>query len=144
MNKIKVEVEVNRGIEKIWKFWNDPISIKMWAFASDDWECTYAENDLVVGGKFVTTMSAKDKSRSFDFSGTYTEIDEHEKICYVMSDDIDDKEARTCEVTFKDLGGGKVQITEMFDGEMENSEEVQKEGWQSILNNFKRYAEAAT
>jgi uncharacterized protein YndB with AHSA1/START domain len=143
MNKIQVEILVNGDLEKVWKFWNEPELIKLWAFASDDWECKYAENNLVVGGKFITRMSAKDKSFGFDFSGTYKEIKEYAKISYVMSDDISDTEARNCEVTFSDIGDGRVKVVEFFDAESENSEEKQKQGWQSILNNFKKAVESS-
>lgn len=141
MEKIHVEINVHGNLDKVWKVWNEPELIKQWAFASDDWECPYAENNLVVGGRFVTRMSAKDKSFSFDFSGTYTNIKEYEKISYVMSDDVNDTMARRCEVTFADLGDGTVTITELFDPEKENSIEMQKNGWQSILNNFKKAVE---
>ncbi len=142
MNKIKVEVIVNADIAKVWKFWNEPEYIKTWAFASDDWEAPYSENDLKTGGKFKTQMSAKDGSASFDFIGTYTEVEKHKKIAYVMSDNIDDNTARRCEVIFEDLNNGQVKITEIFDPENENSEELQRNGWQSILNNFKKSVEA--
>ena len=143
MNKIHVEIVVNGDLKKVWKFWNEPECIKLWAFASDDWECPYAENDLVAGGKFLTRMSAKDKSFGFDFSGTYIEVKEFEKIQYVLSTDINDAEARKCEINFSDLGDGTVKITEIFDPETENSLEMQKNGWQSILNNFKQAVERA-
>jgi uncharacterized protein YndB with AHSA1/START domain len=143
MNKIQVDIEVDANLEKAWKFWNEPELIKSWAFARDDWECPHAENNLVVGGKFMTRMSAKDKSFGFDFAGTYTDIKEYKKIKYVLSDDISDAEARTCEVTFKDMGDGKTKITEIFDPEQQHSEERQREGWQNILNNFKKAVEAA-
>ena len=143
MNKIQVSIIVTSTLEKAWKFWNDPKLIPLWAFASDDWECPRAENNLVVGGTFATTMAAKDKSFSFDFSGTYTDIVEHQKISYVMSQDITDSTARTCEILFKDLGNGTVEITETFDPEQQNSAEMQQNGWQSILNNFKKAVEAA-
>jgi uncharacterized protein YndB with AHSA1/START domain len=96
---------------------------------------------LKVGGKFVTTMSAKDKSFSFDFAGIYTDIKQNEKISYVLSNDINDKQARKCEIIFKDIGNGKVKIIETFDPENQNSIEMQKNGWQSILNNFKKAVE---
>lgn len=141
MNKIQVEVLVKGTIEKVWKFWNEPEYIKLWAFASDDWECPNAQNDLKVGGKFVMTMSAKDKSFSFDFAGTYTEIKQNEMIGYVLSNDINDKQARRCEIIFEDMGDGTVKIIETFDPEDQNSIEMQKNGWQSILNNFKKAVE---
>lgn len=143
MKKIQVEILVNSNVKTAWHFWNEPELIKSWAFASDDWECPYAENNLAVGGKFVTRMSAKDKSFSFDFSGTYTDIKEYERISYVMSNDINDKNARKCEVIFEDLDNDKTKITEIFDAENENSEDRQKDGWQSILNNFKKLVETS-
>jgi len=141
MNKIQVSITVTSTLEKVWKFWNEPEHITTWAFASNDWECPHAENDLVVGGTFITTMSAKDKSFSFDFSGTYTDIIEHKKINYVMSKDINDPAARTCDIIFDDLGDGTIKITETFDPENQNSAELQRNGWQSILNNFKKAVE---
>lgn len=142
MNKIQVNIIVDSNIENAWRFWNEPELIKLWAFASDDWECPHAENDLKVGGKFTTRMAAKDKSFGFDFSGTYTDVKVYEKICYVMSDDINDTEARRCEIFFSKTEDNKVKITETFDPETQNSEEMQKNGWQSILNNFKKAVES--
>lgn len=144
MNKIQVSVIVNADVKKAWDYWNQPEHITSWAFASDDWECPHAENNLTVGGTFITRMAAKDKSFSFDFSGTYTNIEEHHKIAYVLSQDINDATARTCEITFEDMGNGTTQITEVFDPENQNSEEMQKNGWQSILNNFKKAVETTS
>lgn len=141
MNKIQVEILVDADLKKVWKFWNEPDLIKLWAFASNDWECPHAENNLVIGGKFITRMSAKDKSFSFDFAGTYTDIKEYEKISYVLSNDINDTGARKCEIIFEDVGDGKTKITEIFEPEQQHSEERQREGWQSILNNFKKAIE---
>ena len=142
MNKIHVEIIVNADVKKAWRFWNEPALIQQWAFASDDWECPFAENNLVVGGKFVTRMAAKDKSYSFDFAGTYLDVKKFETIRYIMSNDMNDASARTCTVTFKALSDGQTKVTELFDPETENSEERQKAGWQSILNNFKKAVEA--
>ncbi len=88
-------------------------------------------------------MSAKDKSVGFDFTGTYTDIKEYEKISYIMSDDINDLNARRCDVTFQDMGSNTTKIIEIFDAENENSVEMQKLGWQSILNNFKKVVEGS-
>ncbi|HLC59957.1 MAG TPA: SRPBCC domain-containing protein [Candidatus Nanoarchaeia archaeon] len=140
-NKIQVQVLVSANIHKIWEYWNNPEKIKAWAFASDDWECPYAENDLRDGGKFVTRMSTKDQSFGFDFTGTYADIKEFAKISYTMDKGANETKARKCEVIFEDLGNGKVKITETFDPENENSEELQRNGWQGILNNFKKLVE---
>jgi uncharacterized protein YndB with AHSA1/START domain len=134
-NAITVRTSVNAPIEKVWECWNKPEHIKRWAFASDDWEAPAAENDVQVGGKFKTVMAAKDKSASFDFAGTYTAVKEHELIEYDMDD------GRHVKVVFEETPEG-VRVTETFDPENENPEEVQRNGWQAILENFKKYVES--
>lgn len=135
MNKITVETIVKAPLEKVWNYWNQPEHITKWAFASDDWEAPIAENDVRIGGKFKTRMESKtDKTQGFDFEGTYTSVKEHELIEYDMSD------RRHVKVEFQKTPEG-VKITESFDPESENSEELQRNGWQAILNNFKKYTE---
>lgn len=132
---ITIQADIKAPIEKVWQYWNTPIHINKWAFASDDWEASNAENDIQTGGKFKTTMSAKDKSASFDFEGVYTNVTEHEKIAYNMSD------GRHVEILFTQTPDG-VHVVETFDPEDENPIEMQREGWQAILNNFKKYTES--
>jgi predicted 3-demethylubiquinone-9 3-methyltransferase (glyoxalase superfamily)/uncharacterized protein YndB with AHSA1/START domain len=131
---IIVQTVVNAPVEKVWECWNKPEHITGWAFASDDWEAPAAENDLRIGGRFKTTMSAKDKSTGFDFTGVYTSVKEHELIEY----DIDD--GRHVKVEFTELPGG-VQLTEAFEPENTYPREMQRSGWQAILGNFKKYVE---
>lgn len=131
---ITVETIVNAPIERVWQYWNEPEHITRWAFASDDWEAPYAENDLTVGGKFKTVMSAKDKSSSFDFTGVYTVVTLHQHIEYDMDD------GRHVATTFTPTPEG-VRVVETFEMENENSEELQRSGWQAILENFKKYTE---
>lgn len=133
-NAITITAIISAPMEKVWKYWNSPEHIVNWAFASDDWEAPEAENDLRVDGSFRTVMSAKDKSASFDFAGKYTAVDEHKMIAYVMEDG---REVRT---EFAESDGG-VKVTQKFDPENENSLEMQRDGWQAILNNFKNYVE---
>ena len=113
-----------------------------WAFASDDWECPHTTNDLTVGGRFITTMSAKDGSMSFDFTGTYTEIIPLEKISYTMDKILDVHNERTCTVTFSSIDDTHTQVTEVFDPEDMNPSEMQQAGWQAILENFKKFVES--
>lgn len=136
MNKtITVEVLVNVDGTQIWDFWNNPEHIVNWAFASDDWECPKAENDLQVGGHFSYIMQAKDKSTSFNFHGMYTEIDPGKLIRYTMEG------GRQVTVLFNATDDG-IEIIETFEMENVNPEEMQRSGWQAILNNFKKYAES--
>ncbi len=141
MQKIKVATVVGADIKKVWQHWNDAESIKGWAFASDDWECLYAENDLKVGGRFLTRMSAKDGSTAFDFTGTYTEVVEFNTIKYLMDKTDDENKQRECEITFTDLGDGTTKVEEEFDPEETNTPEQQKAGWTAILENFKKFVE---
>jgi uncharacterized protein YndB with AHSA1/START domain len=134
LNAITIQTIVNSPITKVWEYWNKPDHIMKWAFASDDWEAPESENDLRVGGNFKTVMAAKDKSTSFDFEGTYTEVKEHELIEYDFGN-------RHVKIEFIQLLEG-VKIIETFDPENENSEELQRNGWQAILDNFKKYIES--
>ena len=131
---ITVEVSVNAPIEKVWEVWSEPEHITKWNAASEDWHTPRAENDLRTGGKFNSRMEAKDGSFGFDFAGTYNEVREHELIAYTIGD-------RRVEVVFVPLGD-KTLITESFEAETENSLEMQQAGWQSILDNFKKYTES--
>lgn len=136
-NTITIEALVKAPLSKVWEYWNKPEHIEHWAFASDDWEAYGAENDLCVGGAFKTTMAAKDKSASFDFGGVYTAIQDQKHIEYDMSD------LRHVAVNFNEMQDG-VNVSVMFDPEKENSMERQRDGWQAILNNFKKYTEATS
>ncbi len=143
---ITVEAEVNADIAKVWEYWNQPEHIMNWAFASDDWKCPAAQNDLKVGGKMVITMAAKDGSAQFDLAATYQQVEEGELIEYVMEDPLTQNASegqgrRHVKVEFLEVPEG-VKIIESFDPENENPREMQQEGWQAILNNFKKYIES--
>lgn len=131
--KISVETIVSAPIEQVWRAYTTPEDIKRWNAASDDWHTTSATVDLRVGGAFSSRMEAKDGSMGFDFAGTYTKIIQHKLIEYSFGE-------RTAQVAFNaSLNNVKVRVT--FDSESTHSIEQQQEGWQSILNNFKKYVE---
>lgn len=137
MQKVTVEVLVNAPCEKVWKFFTEPDHVREWNNASPDWHTPRAENDLRVGGKFNFRMESRDGKEGFDFEGTYSEVIPGKLISYTMTGD----DARTVRVEFKEEG--KVtRIIETFDTENENPVEMQRDGWQSILTNFKKYVEA--
>jgi len=131
---ITIKATINASINKVWEFWTLPEHITKWSFASPDWHTPYAENDLKEGGKFKSTMAAKDGSMSFDFEGEYTLVKENQAIEYVMAD------GRKVEISFNETPDG-VEIIESFDPETQNPEEMQRGGWQAILDNFKSYVE---
>ncbi|XGC82009.1 SRPBCC family protein [Bdellovibrio bacteriovorus] len=134
-SKIQIEATVSADPKKVWSYWTKPEHITNWNFASDDWQCPRAENDMRVGGKYSARMEAKDGSFGFDFNAIYNEVVDQKKISYTMED------GRVATTTFEDLGG-KTKVTTVFDAEKMNPEEMQKNGWQAILNNFKKYVEA--
>lgn len=121
-------------VEKIWEYWTEPKHIVKWCFASADWEAPKAENDLKVGGKFMTRMQAKEGSNGFDFNGVYTKVEKNKLIEYRIEG------GRMVEIKF-DVSPDGVMVTESFDIENENPAEMQRAGWQSIFDNFKRYVE---
>lgn len=133
-NIIKIVIKIDKPLEKVWEFWTKPEHIVKWNFASDDWECPAVENDLRVGGKFTYVMAAKDGSAKFDFTGTYLNVLENEVIEYELDD------GRKVEIQFIDENNA-TKLIESFEVEGTNSGEQQKSGWQSILNNLKKYAE---
>jgi len=134
--QITIEALVNAPVEKVWKLWVSPEHITKWNAASDDWHTTRAENDLRVGGKFNSRMEAKDGSFGFDFWGVYDTIKTNELIEYTLGDD------RKVSVSFT-AQGNQTKICSKFEAENSNPIEMQKGGWQAILNNFKKYTETS-
>ncbi len=131
---ITVTTTIETSIEKVWDAWTNPTHITQWCQASDDWHAPYADNDVRVDGTFKTTMAAKDGSFSFDLEGVYTKVELHKYIAYTLTD------GRNVEITFTNEDGS-VNIIESFDPESQNSHELQQQGWQMILNNFKKHVE---
>ncbi len=132
--KITVSATINAPIAKIWDCYTNPVHITNWNFASDDWQCPTAENDLRIGGKYSARMEAKDGSFGFDFVVIYDEVVEQTTLSYTMED------GRQATTNFKTLEN-VVAVTTTFDAETENPVEMQQQGWQMILNNFKKYTE---
>jgi uncharacterized protein YndB with AHSA1/START domain len=132
--KITVETVVRAPIDHVWTAWNTPADIRQWNHASDDWHTTQSSVDLRAGGKFTSRMEARDGSEGFDFEGTYTRVVPRETIEYRMDD------GREVKVEFSERGAG-VRVRETFDAEQENTPELQRHGWQAILDNFGRYVE---
>jgi len=132
--KITVECSVNAPIEKVWNAWTAPEHITQWNAAIDEWHCPSATNDLTVGGKFSYRMEAKDGSFGFDFWGIYDSIKEKEQIESTLGDD------RKVQVVFES-NGSETKVIETFEAESQNPVEMQRGGWQAILNNFKKHVE---
>ncbi|HAA13308.1 MAG TPA: hypothetical protein DCE41_17115 [Cytophagales bacterium] len=134
MPEITVQITVRASLDRVWKAWTEPKHITQWNFASPDWHCPSANNDLTVGGTFSWRMEAKDGSMGFDYEGTYKEVSPKSKILATLGD------GRKVEIRFAEKDGA-VEVTETFEAD-ENNVEMQRQGWQAILENFKSHAEA--
>jgi uncharacterized protein YndB with AHSA1/START domain len=131
--QVTVETTVAAPVDQVWRAYTTPDDIKQWNAASDDWHTTAATVDLRPGGVFSSRMEAKDASMGFDFAGTYTDVVEHKLIAYSFGD-------RTAKVAFDTVPEG-VKVTVVFDAETTHTVEQQRQGWQAILDNFKRHVE---
>jgi uncharacterized protein YndB with AHSA1/START domain len=134
MNMITVNATIQAPITKVWDYWTNPEHVKNWNFAASDWHCPEATNNLEVGGEFHYTMSAKDNSFSFDFWGTYQKIELEANLEIILGD------GRHMKVLFETKDNTTV-VTESFEPEKVNPEEMQRAGWQMILDNFKKHVE---
>jgi len=132
--KITIQTTVNAPVEKVWNYWNAPEHITKWCAASDDWHTPFSENDLRTGGQFKSRMEAKDGSFGFDFGGVYDNVKTNELIEYTIGD------GRKVNVHFM-ANGDQTKIIETFEAEETNPVEMQRGGWQAILDNFKKYTE---
>lgn len=132
--KITVAATVAADANKAWDYYTKPEHITQWNFATDDWQCPKAENDLRTGGKYTARMEAKDGSFGFDFEAVYDEVNKPHTLTYTMGD------GRKAATHFEDLGGS-TKVTTTFDAEQEHDADMQQQGWQAILNNFKQYTE---
>lgn len=132
---ITITTTLNVPVAKVWEYWNEPKHITQWCFASEDWHAPNSTNDLKEGSFFTTRMEAKDGSFGFDLKGIYDHITPHQLIRYHLED------GRNVEVLFSE-NEGTTTIIEKFDPENINPHEMQQQGWQAILDNFKKYVEA--
>lgn len=132
---ITVDVTVNKPVEYVWKYFTQPEHVVKWNFASDDWHCPFAENSLETGGMFRYTMAAKNGEVSFDFEGVFDRVEVNRHLSYILGDQ------RVVSIDFIEMGG-TTQVVESFEAEGSNSVELQRGGWQAILDNFKKHVEA--
>ncbi|WP_343617408.1 SRPBCC domain-containing protein [Flavobacterium sp.] len=132
---IKVQNTIDSSIEKVWNLWTSPEHIQKWNYAFEEWHTPYAENDLQVNGKFKYGMAAKDKSEGFDFEGIYTKLEKFRLIEYKLLDN------RTGAIYFEEIGS-KVKLTEVFEPTKKDSESMQKQWCQNVIDNFKKYVES--
>ncbi len=131
---VTVENTIQAPVEKVWNYFTTPEHIMKWNQASDDWHTVRSENDLRAGGKFVSRMEAKDGSFGFDFGGVYDEVKPHQLIAYTMGDGRKAKNVFT-------PGDKTTKVVTTFEAESQNPVDMQKGGWQAILDSFKRYTE---
>ena len=133
LEKIQVRTSVMADIQKVWDYYTSPEHITQWNFADPSWHCPSASNDMKIGGRYVARMEARDGSFGFDFEAIYTEINILESFTYQFGE-------RFAKIEFNDMNN-QTEVIISFDPETENSIELQKNGWQAILNNFKIHTE---
>jgi uncharacterized protein YndB with AHSA1/START domain len=131
--KIIIKASISADKQKVWNYYTQPEHIINWNFAHPSWHCPTASNDMKVGGRYIARMEARDGSFGFDFDAVYTEINLGDNFTYEFG-------GRYARIEFKDLNG-QTEVTISFDPETENPIELQRDGWQAILNNFKKYTE---
>lgn len=134
--KLTVQATTRADRATAWSAYNTPDDITRWNFASPDWHAPASRVDLREGGTFSSRMEARDGSMGFDFEGTYTEVVPGERLAYRMAD------GREASVVFTNAPGGGTHVEVTFDADAEHGADVQQEGWQSILDNFARHADA--
>jgi uncharacterized protein YndB with AHSA1/START domain len=133
-NKIKVTTTINADAKRVWDYYTNPTHIVKWNFADPSWHCPSAENDMKIGGTYKARMEAKDGSFGFDFEAVYEELEIGRSFTYAFGD-------RKATVEFVSNNNNQTTVVVTFDPEKENPIEMQKGGWQSILDNFKSYTE---
>lgn len=132
-----VQARLRCSPARAWAAYTDPASITQWNFAVPEWHCPRAENDLRVGGVMRSRMEARDGSMGFDFEGTYTEVVPLQRLAYAMGTE------RRAEVDFRDTGDGHTEVTVRFTPDPTHPADMQRGGWQAILDNYKAHAERA-
>jgi len=131
---IEIETTVQRPIQYVWTVWTTPKHITQWNAASDEWHCPTAENEVREGGTFSWRMEAKDGSMGFDFCGNYQEVHPPHKLVSKLEDN------REIVVEFIEKEGS-THVFERFEADSPESLDMERAGWQAILDRFKRYAE---
>ena len=134
---ITIETIISAPVEQVWAMWTEPQHIEKWNFAGDDWHCPKSVVDLRAGGRFTSTMAARDGSFAFDFGGVYERVELHSAIDVLLDD------GRKWNTQFV-VSDGVTTVIESFEPENENPEEMQRMGWQMILDRFKSYVESAS
>ena len=132
---ITIKANINAPVEKVWNYWNDPDHIIKWSTPSPEWHTPRAQHDLRAGGTFLFRMEARDGSMGFDFGGVYDEVKKNESIKYTIGD------GRKVTIQFTSENG-TTKVVESFEAESENPAEMQRAGWQAILDSFKAYVES--
>lgn len=132
--QISIETNIKAPLHTVWNAYTTPEHIVQWNFASEEWCCPHAETDLRPGGAYKARMEAKDGSFGFDFEATYERIEQNELLVMSLTD------GRMVRTTFVQTAASTT-VTTVFDAEQENSMEMQRNGWQAILDNFGAYVE---
>ena len=134
-NRITIETTINKPVVPVWNSWTDPKHVINWNFATDEWHCPKATSDFNEGGHFSYTMASKDGKMAFDLEGVFDMIQPMKRIEYTLSD------GRKVSIIFEKISEQQTRVEQSFEPESINDPEMQRLGWQAILNNFKKFTE---
>lgn len=133
-NAFSIQATIERPKVDVWEKLTKAEHIIHWNFASADWCCPKAEIDPAVGGRLSYRMESVDGKMGFDLTGIIIRYEEENAFDYRMPDGRNVRH----ELNVQD---GNTSITQIVDPESEHPVDMQIQGWQAILNNFKRYCE---
>ena len=131
---LEVSVQIAAALSEVWNKWTQAEHVVNWNFAHESWCCPKAEVDFRVGGASNYRMEAKDGSFGFDLKATFLDLQFPSYIASQLED------GRGVEVQFIE-GENGVLLKQRFEPESENPLDLQQQGWQAILNQFKFYCE---
>lgn len=126
---VTIDTFVNATPAEAWTAFTTAEAITQWNQATPEWHCPSADVDLRVGGTYLARMEARDGSFGFDFEAVYEEVDVDRGVTLLMGD------GRRARTTFVAEGDG-TRVTTTFDAEPTNPVDMQRDGWQAILNSY--------
>ena len=135
---LKIQKTVHAPIERVYKAFLSPKDLTQWYYASEGWTTPYAEVLAKPGGRLKIAFKDPKGKNTFDYEGTFVNLDAPKKIQYKLDDD------RMVSIRFIELGPSKTRILETFDSENVMPISTQRAGWKAILDHLDDYLKMQT